>query len=393
MNPDGTLSPKQLGSLQDLVNLLSKEEMGIKVEVNLDAQKPEEIGGHMSVGAYLNQKALMGAENLLARPIVFAVGAVGGAVAAVIHGVKVLYGAVKGLFAGSGDNRWATFKSSIHDLKEDLLLASMVRPVAGVFGYFLSFSPVKSGIHKLSEKLDNWALKGKFVDDAKLAELVVPKGDAKILIILGVGNNSLKEVVDNFGKVSNCKTFFHDKLEQNILSTYFKNPETRDKALQVLAKMDFVAPYTGNLIMDVVFSAFEKSGWSIVSRKILPAYEKMDYEMTLAHSAGAYVYDGRKDNIRTKLATLIGAEGADLGRYKDLNPETTSKTGFEHDLVTHVAPMENGKAIGVQYGFGPSNSVQHIPAPGNPKFYDIVKNHDLVNYLMNELPQLIKLME
>ncbi len=60
---------------------------------------------------------------------------------------------------------------------------------AGMVGWALSFSPKDSGTRQLSEKLNNWLLRGSFTTNVAVQEGFQHKEGAKNLLIYGVDNN------------------------------------------------------------------------------------------------------------------------------------------------------------------------------------------------------------
>ncbi|OVE75965.1 hypothetical protein BVX98_06695, partial [bacterium F11] len=234
---------------------------------------------------------------------------------------------------------------------------------------------------KLSEKLDNWALKGAFIDDAELIKRVSPDKNAKVLIIHGIGNNMLEKRMRDNGTSIGFKKDQH-RILQNFFITKIKTESDLTEAFETLGQIDFVANYTGNGFVDVLFSAFEKSGWSITSRKIMDLYKENDYKMVYAHSAGAYIYLNHSEGIKDQYRTFIGAEGNDLRRLNKFDPQSTHFIAFTNDIVPRVAPSENGRRIGVDFSFGKGGDItQRLDAPGDPKHYELSKNHDYRKYI------------
>ncbi len=217
-------------------------------------------------------------------------------------------------------------------------------------------------------------------------------------MINGIGNN-----VFDTGRGSRGELLNFSDLQKNSLRKYLRINET-DKIKQIeyselVDKMDFVANYTGNSIVDIVFSAFEKIGWPITSRKIMENYKGMEYKMVYAHSAGGYVYLNHINEIKTQYRTFVGAEGAHLGKYNKLDFKTTSTIVFEHDVVPHVGPLLEARkdrsgamqgVLGAEIRFG-QGGVAETPAPGNPKWYDEAGNHDYRKYLSVDMPRLVSI--
>ncbi|OVE77635.1 hypothetical protein BVX98_02185, partial [bacterium F11] len=241
---------------------------------------------------------------------------------------------------------------------------------------------------KLSEKLDNWALKGAFIDDAELIKRVSPDKNAKVLIIHGIGNNQFDVFKGEHGKLRNFKNQQSHLLKEGVNKMNL-DPDFLENTLSLIGKVDFVANYTGNGIVDIILSGFEKTGWSIASRKIMEPYKNEEYRMVYAHSAGAYIYLNHGHQMKDDYRTFIGAEGNFGGRLKGFDPDTTHFIAFKNDVVPHLAPMENGNGIGVDIAFGRGGAlIEKQNAPGDPSPFDLSGNHDYRKYFLVDIHRL-----
>jgi len=329
-------------------------------------------------------------KNVVAKPIIYAIAIGAGLLKAGLNIVKTFWSATKALLS----REWSSVDQNISSLKEGVksTLGLFPKIVSGLVGHALSYSPKESRIHKLSEKLDNYSLWGVWINNQQLQDAVAPIPGTDILIIHGIGNN----IFWKFGNKSTGKEYGFKEFRRNQLLNSYKSSKGRLQAGDALIRdrIDFIAPYTGEGIIDIFFSALERSGMGIVSDKMLTGYKEKHYKMVYAHSAGGYVLLNNTDNLKRDFTTMIGAEGAYLQKYDGLDPSRTSRIAHRFDPIPFLAPSETGNFIGVDIAFGKEKGRTVIKAhPDNPSLLDIQKNHLFIDYIIGDMPRLIRIIE
>ncbi|MGQ0644121.1 MAG: hypothetical protein ACT4O3_01335, partial [Elusimicrobiota bacterium] len=162
-----------------------RAEHGEKNEAGPSAQKE-------GWGRAYQEKALGALDNFAAKPVCLGVGAVAGAAMAAA-GFVMTAGAVAANAASLGMwGKGRAFLAWSALLTGRLVKQSgryVVRIAAGAAGWFLSFSPKNSPTRRLSERLDNWSLRGRFVTDRELMGGFKRNPNAVYLVVNGVDNN------------------------------------------------------------------------------------------------------------------------------------------------------------------------------------------------------------
>lgn len=210
---------------------------------------------------------------------------------------------------------------------------------------------------ELSEKLNNWGTWGKWIDDKQLQDICKPAQNKDILVMCGVGNNMMKDIMLNDDRI-----VFKDYMNKimNLEST-------------TANKIDYMSVFTGNAVFDAIMSAFEKCGWQVLSDKIVQLYSKENYQMVIAHSGAGPVLLNNPIPCQTK--TFVGAEGSYHGWYAQ---EQATILVHNNDPIPYISPAL--EKIGVSIKFGPSdNGIIKTESP--IMSYGIEKWHGLKGYL------------
>ena len=344
-----------------------------------------------------NQKGQGLLDNAIAKPISSvggmvwtAIKTVFGAVAtvgAVVANVVTLgqWGAGRRMLAGSAEFTWDA-------LKETAWRA--VGLPAGAAGWVLSFSPKGGAVRNLSERLDNWSMRGDFLPNEEMVNTFFQSKDgATHLLGEGIGCNGGKSYKGDGGKVLT----FQQKEELELNTFIVNNPgsmtlEEMARMKEVVSKTDIVAVYTGNHVTDMLLMCFELGGLRVASRKVMEPYLGHEYDSADYHSAAGVIGKQYHDQIPSNNTVFIGSAGMHDGWYKDIQSEKVQNTC---DIVPNLGPSTTGDRIGVNFTLrfgGPKNENGGIierkaVGASNPHWWKVwqeLDNHNSVDYYIQD---------
>ncbi len=367
INDDGTLSLHQLGKVDDLVNLMGKENLGIKVSL-VQPQK-EDRGGKIGIEkehGFWRKASLEvrdGVEAVVARPA--------------IQGVSVFGNAAHFLVAVmKGDGNEA--KKALWDTWNSLTAIP-----ASLVGYICEKIPVRS-VREFGEKLSNWSIGHAWgYTHAELRQLCQYDSSKKYGLFLGVGRGPTDVAGVN---IDGNPQYYKDSLRKDLI----RGAKNQERVIAVIKQIDIVPVYSGNLFADILYVACERSGWHLGTRHLDNQVSNPAYDVAIGHSGGAVRVREDDTGIKANVRAFIGAPGTESNWYRGAD----LVVAHDNDRITNIALREDGKEMGVslnfRFGKGEGN-ILRTPGPESKMGLERESAHDVVNYMIKEvIPWLIE---
>jgi len=319
INEDGTLSIQQVGTLQSILNLMGKEELGIKVEVDDISGKEMATGMEKGFWAKAGREVNQALVGVLVKPFV--------------QGVSVL-----GNLGRLVDYVFMGDKAGMKDALRDTWNSLTAIPASWA-GYILEKIPFRT-VKEFGEKLSNWSLgHGWGFTNSDIWDLSRPNPNKKIGLFLGI-NNGVTEAkgVDKNGNPKYFRVHWDERTKRALTDSLLE---------PIFDEIDPIPVYTGNFFADVIYVMFNRAGWSVASQNLLGQIGANNYEAVIAYSGGGPFVKAHESEIQSDLFGFVGAPGIEKNWYKGAN----IVVAHEKDLVTNIGIQEDGKRMGLSLNF------------------------------------------